>query len=196
MTALWFSCRGPFNLTGKWTPELSSRWSRGYTVKILSWSDKRLMQETILKNGRQYPSHPVCAVPVRFFLFMRPLYGTSHEDDVPLNEMSDRPRTAQTKYRKFETNIPRKRTARLQSQFLHSLFLWANYILLWSIFLFCCRNVGGLNVGIYTLDRSQTHECDNSDWGRAITFLGIYKFKFLCSAPMNRRCTAHSKKFP
>ncbi len=59
MTAFWFSCRGPFNPAGKWTPVLSSRWSGGYTVKFLSWSDKWLMQETILKNGRQYPSHPV-----------------------------------------------------------------------------------------------------------------------------------------
>ncbi len=31
-------------------------------------------------------------------------------------------RTAKTQYRKFETNIPRKETARLQSQFLHSCF--------------------------------------------------------------------------
>ncbi len=64
MTALWFSFRGPFNLAAKWTPESSSRWSGGYTVKILPWSDKRLMQETILKNGRQYPSHPVLTYSV------------------------------------------------------------------------------------------------------------------------------------
>ncbi len=70
------------------------------------------------------------------------------------------------------------------------MFLWAIYIFLWSIFLFCCREIGGLNVGIYTVDRSQTHECEKSDWGRATPFLGIYKFKFLCSAPMNCRCTA------
>jgi hypothetical protein len=30
------SLRGPFNLAGKWTPVLTSRWSGGYTVKILS----------------------------------------------------------------------------------------------------------------------------------------------------------------
>jgi hypothetical protein len=30
-------------------------------------------------------------------------------------------------------------------------------------------------------DRSKTHECGNWDKGRAIPFLGIYKFKFLCS---------------
>jgi hypothetical protein len=32
-----------------------------------------------------------------------------------------------------------------------------------------------------TLDRSQTHECGNWDWGRAVPFLGIHKSKFLCS---------------
>jgi hypothetical protein len=32
------------------------------------------------------------------------------------------PHNAKTQYRKFETNIPRKGTARLQSQFLHSCF--------------------------------------------------------------------------
>jgi len=42
-----------------WVLNFFSRWSGGYTVKILSGSDKRLMQETILKIGRQYPSHPV-----------------------------------------------------------------------------------------------------------------------------------------
>jgi hypothetical protein len=29
--------------------------------------------------------------------------------------------------------------------------------------------------------RSQTHECGNWDWGRAVLFLGIHKSKFLCS---------------
>jgi hypothetical protein len=31
------------------------------------------------------------------------------------------------------------------------------------------------------IDRSQTHECGNWDCGRAISFLGIHKFKFLYS---------------
>jgi hypothetical protein len=39
MSPLWLSCRWPFNLAGKWTPVLSSRWSEGFTVKMLSWSD-------------------------------------------------------------------------------------------------------------------------------------------------------------
>ena len=31
------------------------------------------------------------------------------------------------------------------------------------------------------INRSQTHECGNWDWGRAIPFLGIPKWDFLCS---------------
>jgi hypothetical protein len=43
------------------------------------------------------------------------------------------------------------------------------------------RFIGGPTVGIYCIDRSQTHECVNWDWGRAIPFLGIHKSKCLCS---------------
>ncbi len=42
------------------------------------------------------------------------------------------------------------------------------------------------------INRSQTQECGNWDWGRAIHFLGIHKWDFRCSAdeqppPENRR---------
>ncbi len=70
-----------------------------------------------------------------------------------------------------------------QSQILHSyMFLWAIYIFPQSVCLFCCRKIGGPILEIYAVDRSQTHECRNWDWGRAIPFLGIHKSKFLCSA--------------
>jgi hypothetical protein len=49
--------------------------------------------------------------------------------------------TAKTRYRKFETNIPRKGTAQLQSQFLHSCFYRFAYS--------ACRKISGPNVGIY-----------------------------------------------
>ncbi len=62
--------------------------------------------------------------------------------------------------------IPRKGTARLQSQFLHSCFCERFLYILWSVSLFFCRKRGGPNVGIYT-DRLHTHECGNWDWGRA-----------------------------
>ncbi len=92
-------------------------------------------------------------------------------------------RTAKTQYRKFETNIPRKGTARLQSKFLHSYFLELFiYVFPWSVCLFCCRKIGGPNVVIYTVDRSQTHEWGNLDWCGAIPILEIHKSKFLCSA--------------
>ncbi len=60
------------------------------------------------------------------------------------------PYTAKTQYRKFETNIPRKGTARPQSHPIPTfMILWAIYIFLWSVCLFCCRKIGGPNVGIY-----------------------------------------------
>ncbi len=34
----------------------------------------------------------------------------------------------------------------------------------------------------WNIDRSQRHECGNLDWGRAIPFPGMHKFKYLCSA--------------
>jgi hypothetical protein len=87
--------------------------------------------------------------------------------------------TAKKQYRKFETIIPRKETARLQ--FLPTfMFLWAIFIFPWSICLFSCRKIGGPAVGIY-ISLTDT-ECGNWDWGRALPFLGIYKSKFLCSA--------------
>ncbi len=57
--------------------------------------------------------------------------------------------TAKTQYRKFETNISRKETARLQSPISTFMFLWAVCIFLWSVCLLCCRKIGGPNVGIY-----------------------------------------------
>ncbi len=63
------------------------------------------------------------------------------------------------------------------------MFLWAIYVFLGSVCLFCCRKIGGPDVGI---NRSlQTHDCGNWDWGRAISFLGIHKSKFLCSVGLN-----------
>ncbi len=77
--------------------------------------------------------------------------------------------------------FPRKGTARLQSQFLHSCFLWAIYIFLWSVCLFCWRKIGGWpNVGLY-VDCSQTHEMWKFGLRPRDSFSGIHKFKFLCN---------------
>ncbi len=71
--------------------------------------------------------------------------------------------TAKTKYRKFETNIPRKGTAQLI-----------------GLPIVLQENLGRPNAGI---NRSLSHTCMWKfwDWGRAIPFLGIHKSKFLCS---------------
>ncbi len=88
--------------------------------------------------------------------------------------------TAKTQYRKFKTNIPRKRIARLQSQFPHSCFCeWFIY----SHHLSAYSAVGKyVNRSWEYINRSQTHECGN--WGRgcAIPFLGIHKWGFSCGA--------------
>ncbi len=77
-------------------------------------------------------------------------------------------RTAKTQYRNFETNIPRKGTARLQSQFLHSCFC--------ERFIYSSDWSACSAVGKYLGERG------NWDWGRAIPFLWTHKFKFVCSA--------------
>jgi hypothetical protein len=43
--------------------------------------------------------------------------------------------------------------------------------------------------GNIRIDRSQTHDCGNLDWGHKISFLGIHKSKFLCSAGKNKHET-------
>ncbi len=89
--------------------------------------------------------------------------------------------TAKTKCRKFETNIPRKEYLGLPiSTFM---CLWANYIVPWWVCLFCWRKY--VNRSWEYINRSQTHECGNCCWGRAIPRTGIYK--------RNRRCSANQK---
>ncbi len=78
--------------------------------------------------------------------------------------------TAKRLYRKFETNVPRKGIARPQSQFPHSCV--------------CERFIYSHNRPAYSaarkyldrywkyINRSQTHECGNWDWGRRNSFSG------------------------
>ncbi len=100
---------------------------------------------------------------------------------------------AKTQYWKFETNIPRKGTARPQSQFPHSCvcerFIYSHD-----------RSASYSAAGKYVerswdyINRSQTHECGNRDWGVAIPFLGIHKWDFRCSAgaPQALQCSPPS----
>ncbi len=54
--------------------------------------------------------------------------------------------------------------------------LWAFYIFPWSICLLCIRK--NVDWSWKYIDRSQTHECGNWKWGRAIPRKGIYKRDF------------------
>ncbi len=57
--------------------------------------------------------------------------------------------------------------------------LWAIYIFPRSICLFCCRKY--VVRSWKYINRPQTHECGNCDWGRAISRKGIDKWDFRCS---------------
>ncbi len=58
--------------------------------------------------------------------------------------------------------------------------LWANYIFPWWVCLFCWRKY--VDRSWEFINRSQTHECGNWGWGRAIPRKGIYKRNCRCSA--------------
>ncbi len=50
--------------------------------------------------------------------------------------------TAKPQYRKFETNIPRKKNCAAIVPVPTYMFLWTIYVFPWSICLFCCRTLG------------------------------------------------------
>ncbi len=59
--------------------------------------------------------------------------------------------------------------------------LWAIYIFQQSDYLFYWRKIQYVDRSWEYINRSQTHECGNWDWGLAISFLGIHKWDFRCS---------------
>ncbi len=71
--------------------------------------------------------------------------------------------------------------------------LWAIYIFPWLFCLFCCRKY--VDQSLEYIDHSQTHECGNGDWGRAITRKGIHKWDFCCSALSVTVSIAKKQKF-
>ncbi len=62
--------------------------------------------------------------------------------------------------------------------------LWSIYIFPWSICLFCCRKY--VDRSWDNINRSQTHECGNWDWGRAILRKGTHIWDFRCSVKRTR----------
>ncbi len=74
--------------------------------------------------------------------------------------------TAKNQYRTFELTIPRIGIAPPQSQFPHSC-VCERFIHIFqrSICLFCCRKY--VDWSWEDINRSETHECENWDWGRA-----------------------------
>ncbi len=83
-------------------------------------------------------------------------------------------------FRKSENNIPRKGIAQPQSQFPHS-YVCEQCICSHnqSECLFCFRKY--VDLSWECIIRSQTHECGNWDWGRAIPRKVIHKCDFCCS---------------
>jgi hypothetical protein len=88
--------------------------------------------------------------------------------------------TAKTKYRNFETNIPRKGISG-SVPISTCMRLWAIYIFPGSVCLFCWRKYVDRSWDWDYINRSQTHECGNWGWGRAIPRKAIYKWDFRCS---------------
>ncbi len=70
----------------------------------------------------------------------------------------------------FRNKYSQKRNCEASSQFPHSCVCER------SVCLFFCRK--HVDQSREYINRSQTHECGNWDWGRSIPFLGIHKWDF------------------
>ncbi len=60
------------------------------------------------------------------------------------------------------------------------IYLWEIYIFPGPVCLVCCREIHVDRSWEY-INGSQTHECGNWDWGRAIPRKGIHRWNFPCS---------------
>ncbi len=89
--------------------------------------------------------------------------------------------TAKTKCRKLETNIPRKGISVSQSQSPHSCFC-ERIIYSHDGSAFTAGGNMYVDRSWESINRSQTHECGNWGWGRAIPRKGIYNRNCRCSA--------------
>ncbi len=74
------------------------------------------------------------------------------------------------------------------------------FMCLWAIYIFprpVCKYSAAWKYVVRSWEyknRSQTHECGNWDWGRAIPFLEIHKWDFRCSVALP--CTVLEPKEP
>jgi hypothetical protein len=80
---------------------------------------------------------------------------------------------------KFRNKYSQTRNIGVSVPILTFMSLWAIYIFSRSICLFCWRKY--VDRSWDYINRSQTHECWNWGWGRAIPRKGIHKWDFRCS---------------
>ncbi len=93
---------------------------------------------------------------------------------------------------KFRNKYSQKRNIGVSISISTFMRLWAIYIFPRSVSLFCWRKYVDRSSWDY-VNHSQTHECWNWGWGRAIPRKGIHKGNFLCSAGLLRLWHWHSE---
>jgi hypothetical protein len=90
------------------------------------------------------------------------------------------------KITKFRNKYSQKRNIEVSVPISTFMRLWVIYIFPWSVCLFCWRKY--VDRSWDYINRSQTHECRNWGWGRAIPRKGIHKWDFRCSAGLSKGC--------
>jgi hypothetical protein len=88
---------------------------------------------------------------------------------------------AKTQYRKFEINIPEKELRGYSPNFYIHVSVSDLFISPIGLHILLQENRWTEAGNIY-ISPTQTHECGNWNYGRAIPFLGTHKSKFICSA--------------
>ncbi len=79
----------------------------------------------------------------------------------------------------FQNKYSQKRNIGVSVPIYTFMRLWVIYIFQQSVWLFCWRKY--VDWSWDYINRSQTHECGNWGWGRAIPRKGIHKWDLRCS---------------